>query len=282
MRGKEIHVGWVIHPIKIFIIFMMLIPLQAKERIVALSPVINELVFALDRGEWVVANTKYSTYPPKSKDLPKVGGFFDVSFEAILKAKPTLVIMQQNNIKLQKRLQSFGIGSLVIKVDRLESIKQAILSIGEVVDASAKAKQIVAQIETKLQDIAHITKDKKILMVIGESTKLHKGVFIVGHDLYLNDIIKISGNRNAFASKFIKQPILNNENIIATHADIVIILAPYLKDSKEAIIQAWQAVPIPASQKGNLFVMDKEYISIPSDRIVLFLEDFKKILKRVH
>lgn len=304
MRKKGINVGWMqstlkidlqplinfktslrrwvrTHPTKILIIFMMLIPLQAKERIVALSPVINELVFALDRGEWVVANTNYSTYPPQSKKIAKVGGFFDVSFEAILKAKPTLVIMQQNNIKLQKRLQSFRIKSAVIKVDCLKSIKEAIVTIGGLVENASKAHQIVERIDAKLQSIAKIVKNKKILMVIGESTNLHKGIFIVGHDLYLNDIITASGNHNAFGSSLVKQPILNYENIMATRADIVIILAAYRKASIESIKSAWQKVPIPASKKGNIFIIDKEYAGIPSDRMVLFLEDFRSILKKI-
>jgi len=294
MRVKEINVGWMqstvkvnfrrwvrTHPTKILILFTMLllIPLQAQQRIVALSPVINELLFALDCGECVVANTNYSSYPAHSKNLPKVGGFFDVSFEAILKAKPTLVIMQQNNIKLQKRLGSFGIASSVIKVNRLSSIKEAIITIGQLTHREDRANEIVNQIESKLQEIGNIVTNKKILMVIGESTKLHKGTFIVGHDLYLNDIIEASGNHNAFASKLIKQPILNYENIIATRADIVIILAPYLKSPKEEIIKAWQNVPIPASKNRNIFIIDKEYASIPSDRMVLFLEEFIEILK---
>ncbi|MEA2028147.1 MAG: helical backbone metal receptor [Campylobacterota bacterium] len=305
-RGKGIHVGWMqsivktnlqplikfkfsprrwvrTYPTKILILFTMLlfIPLQAKERIVALSPVINELVFAMDRGDRVVANTQYASYPPQSRDIAKVGGFFDVSFEAILKAKPTLVIMQHNNRKLQKRLKSFGIASAVIKVDRLQSIKEAIVTIGGLVDNSSKARQIVDSMDAKLQSVANIVKNKKILMVIGESLNLHKGIFIVGHDLYLNDIITASGNSNAFGSKLIKQPVLNYENIIATEADIVIVLAPYQKHSPETIKKAWLSVPIPAAQKGNIFIIDKEYAGIPSDRLVFFLKDFREILKRV-
>jgi len=266
----------------IAIIFIcILLPLQAKERIVALSPVINELVFAMDRGDWMVANTNYSTYPPQSKNIPKVGGFFDVSFESILKAKPTLVIMQQNNRKLQKKLDSFGIQSAIIKVDRLQSIQEAIITIGKLVDNQPKANAIMSTIQNKLREIKNITHYHKILMVIGESLDLHKGTFIVGHDLYLNDIIEISGNQNAFGSKLLKQPLLEYENIIATQADVVIILAPYLKLSQKSIKEVWQKMPIPASQKGNIYIIDKEYAGIPSDRLVLFLEDFRQILERI-
>ena len=116
-------------------------------------------------------------------------------------------------------------------------------------------------------------------MVIGDTIDFQKGVFVVGHGLYLHDIIEISGNQNAYASKLPQQPILSYENIIATQADILIILAPNTQYSQETLKRSWSSLPIPAVQKGNIFILQEEYTSIPSDRLVLFLEDFKKILE---
>jgi len=253
--------------------------LQAQERIVALSPAINELIFAMDRGDWVVGNTQHASYPPQSQKVAKVGGFFDVSFEALLKLKPTLVIMQPNNIKLTKHLEAFGIGYALIDVDRLQSIQEGIIKIGELLNNPQGAKGIVERIQTKLKSLQGITQNQKILMVIGDTIDFQKGVFVVGHGLYLHDIIEISGNQNAYASKLPQQPILSYENIIATQADILIILAPNTQYSQETLKRSWSSLPIPAVQKGNIFILQEEYTSIPSDRLVLFLEDFKKILE---
>jgi len=74
--------------------------LSAQERIVALSPAINEILFALGKGSEVVGNTTYATYPEAAKKIPKVGGYFSVSLEKILALKPTLVLMQKNKISL--------------------------------------------------------------------------------------------------------------------------------------------------------------------------------------
>lgn len=260
-------------------VLLMLGLLQAKERIVALSPAINELIFAMDRGDWVVGNTQYASYPLQSQKVAKVGGFFDVSFEALLKLKPTLVIMQPHNTKFIKHLEAFGIGYALINVDRLQSIQEGIITIGTLLRNPQGAKSIVERIQTQLKSLQGITHNQKILMVIGDTIDFQKGVFIVGHGLYLHDIIEISGNHNAYASKLPQQPILSYENIIATQADILIILAPNSNRSQEVIKQAWSQLPIPAIQKGNIFVMQEEYVSIPSDRLVLFLEDFKKILE---
>src|SRR5689334_16313309 len=42
-------------------------------RIVALAPNITELVYAAGAGQYLVATTAYSDYPPQAKSLPQVG-----------------------------------------------------------------------------------------------------------------------------------------------------------------------------------------------------------------
>ncbi|SHO80901.1 Vitamin B12 ABC transporter, B12-binding component BtuF [hydrothermal vent metagenome] len=262
------------------LILISTISISANSRIVALSPVINEIIYALQRDDLIVGNTEYSKYPKASKDKYKVGGFFDVSLEKILYTKPSLVIMQPNNIKLSKRLKLFGIKSQIIKINSLQDIKESILKIGQIVDNSIKAKEIVKNIDKALDSIKNIKKDKKILIVIGEYKNLIKGIFVVGKNLYLNDIIISSGNQNAFKSSRVGQPILNLESIIFSNPDIIIILAHNHKLTLSQIKAPWQKLPINASKNNNIFIIEEEYAGIPSDRLVLFLRDFKNILKK--
>ena len=263
----------------IFFIILFSIYISANSRIVALSPVINEIIYALDRGDLIVGNTQYSLYPKEAKYKYKVGGYFDISLEKILYTKPNLVILQPNNIKLQKRLKSFGIKSELVKINSLRDIKNTILKIGELVDNIPKAQQIVQNINDSLKSIKNIVTNQKILIVIGEYKNLIKGIFVVGNNLYLNDIIIESGNINAIKSNITSQPILNLENIIYSNPDIILILAHNHKLSFLQIKAPWYKLPINASKKDNIFIIDKEYAGIPSNRLTLFLKDFREILK---
>lgn len=267
----------------IILILILSIHIEANDRVVALSPAINEIIYALDRGDKIVANTEYCNYPLASKDKYKVGGYFSVSLERVLKSKPSLVIMQENNRKLSTRLERFKIKTEVVKINRLEDISNTIKIIGKLLGNNIKANSIIKNINQKLKETQNIIKDKKILIVIGEYKNILKGIFVVGENLYLNDIIITSGNQNAFKSSRIGQPVLNLENILATKADIVIILAPYLyknKMTKDDILEPWQNISLPASKNKNIFIIDKDYAGVSSDRLVFFLEDFKKILKQ--
>ncbi|PKN14058.1 MAG: iron ABC transporter substrate-binding protein, partial [Deltaproteobacteria bacterium HGW-Deltaproteobacteria-24] len=104
------------------------------------------------------------------------------------------------------------------------------------------------------------------------------------HEVYLEDIILHSNNKNAYDVPTLAQPTVNLESIIKLNPDIVILLAPYLHQSstsKEELIKAWKSIPINASQKSHIYVVDKEYAGIPSQRVQYFIEDYKKALEDV-
>jgi len=254
---------------------------EYQNRIVTLSPAINEIVYALGSGDDVVGNTQYCTFPKASQSVTKVGGYFSPNLEKILSLKPSIVIMQQNNKKLALRLDKLGVKTKIIQIDRLPHIRNAILELGTLLHKETKAQSIVSDIDKALVDIKGIIKDKKILIVIGHNTSLVKQIFVVGQNLYLDDIINASGNTNALQSKRKGQPILNQENIIATNPDIVILLAHSMHKrglTPADLIDPWKELPVNAGKSGDIYIIDKEYSGIPSDRLVLFLRDFKEIL----
>lgn len=77
------------------------------------------------------------------------------------------------------------------------------------------------------------------------------------------------------------QPILNMENIIATNPDIVILLSHSMKEkglTKAELINPWLELPISAAKTKSIFIIDKLYAGIPSNRLVYFLRDFQGIL----
>jgi len=267
---------------KTILLLLLTLYTYAQERIVTLSPAINEIVFALGSGDEVVGNTQYCTYPKASQSVPKVGGYFSPSLEKILALKPSIVIMQPNNTKLAQKLKKLGIKTKIIPIDRLPHIQKAITELGTLLHKENQAKGIVNSINHALDDIKNITKDKKILIVIGHNTSLVKQIFVVGQNLYLDDIINASGNTNALQSKRKGQPILNQENIIATNPDIVILLAHSMHQrglTEDDLKEPWRELPINAGKTNDIYIIDKEYSGIPSNRLVLFLQDFKKILE---
>ena len=267
---------------KFLLLLLFTINLFSYDRIIALSPSINEIIYALGDGEKIVGNTTYCTFPIEAQSKPKVGGYFSPSIEKILSLKPDIVILQKSSIKLASKLESLGIKTKVVQLTTLEDIKDSIYQIGNILNKQTKAQEILTTLEEKLTQTQNILKDKKILFVIGHNLKLDSRIFVAGQNLYFDDIINQSGNTNAFKSERSGQPILNMENLIATNADIVILLAPFTKQkqlTKEQLIQPWLKLPINAARTKTIYVLDKEYAGISSHRLIYFLEDFKGFLQ---
>ena len=266
---------------KLLLTLLLTIHLYAKERIITLSPALNEIVYALDMGKEVVGNTQYCLFPKETLIVPKVGGYFSPSLEKIVALNPTIVLMQKNNHKLQRQLNQLNIHTKMIQIDTLNNIQTSILELGKRFKQQKSANRIVENINSSLEAIKNIVNNKKILIVFGHNTSLSKNIFVAGQNLYFDEIIKQSGNKNALQSKRKGQPILNMENIIATNPDIVILLAYSLEEkglTREQLINPWLQLPINASKTDSIYIENKIYAGIPSDRLVLFLQDFKAIL----
>ena len=264
----------------IFTLLLLCTVLTAQQRIVALSPAINEILFALGKGGEIVGNTTYATYPEAARRIPKVGGYFNVSFEKIVALAPTLVLMQQNNLALRPKLEKLGIKTEYVQITLLKDLEAGILKIGKLTDTTQKAKQIVSQIDQTLQSLRGILYDKKILIVFGVNFDLKKEIFVSGNHLYFADIIRASGNRNAFDEPTAKQPMLSQEGIIALDPDIVYILGHNVKANEiDKVIAPWLKLPVAAARAKTVYLTTKKYAGMPSQRVMLFMKDFKKVLE---
>jgi len=179
---------------------------------------------------------------------------------------------------LKPKLERLGIKTALVKISSLHDLEEGIVKIGKLTHTEQKAKQIVSQIETSLQELKGILKDKKILIVFGANYDLKREIFVSGNNLYFADIIRASGNQNAFKEQSNKQPMLSLEGILALNPDIVYILAHQVHE-KKTLITPWLKLPITAAQAKTVYVTTKKYAGMPSQRVVLFIRDFKEILQ---
>ncbi len=268
----------------IFTLFIFCMNLMGESRVVTLTPSINEIVYALGMGNSVVANTQYCDFPIESKEVKKVGGYATISLEKIIQSKPTVVIAQNYDEKTLRNLKSLNIKTLVFKTNTIDSIKNTIRTLGKYFKKEQKADELISNIDNSLASLNGITSNKKVLLVIGPRKNLNNQIYITGNHLYFEDILKASGNKNAFFSTSKNQPVVNSEKIINMNPDIIVLLSPFLdgkiKEQKE-LLSNWLKLPVNASINKNIYIVDKLYAGIPSQRVVYFIKDFKKILENV-
>lgn len=257
--------------------------LSANEKIITLSPAVNEIVFALGLGENIIANTQFCDYPEISKSIEKVGGYGSVSLEKVVNLNPSIIINQNYDKKLNSSLKALGFKTLVYKTDSLDDIKFAIKDLGDVFNRQLQAETLNQNIENSLKNIENIVENQKILIVISPQDTLSNQIYVTNNYIYFEDIIKKSGNQNAYQSSLKSQPAINSEKLILLNPDIIILLAPYLKSDKQKddMLNLWKNLPVNASKKENIYIIDKTYSGISSHRVQYLIDDFRKILEDV-
>ncbi len=268
---------------KLLYLLLFLNILSGNERIITLSPAINEIVFALGLEEKVIANTEFCDFPEISKNVEKVGGYGSVSLEKVIKLNPSVIINQSYDKKLNDDLKKLGFELLLYKTNNIEDIKYSIEDLGKRFDKNIEAKNLNENIDKSLESLSGILKNQKILIVISPQNTLSNQIYVAGNFVYFEDIIKKSQNQNAYQSSLKNQPVINSEKIITLNPDIIILLAPYINSIKEQeeMKKMWKKLPTNASKQENIYIINKEYSGIPSHRVKNLIDDFKEVLEDV-
>ena len=66
---------------------------EAPKRIVAMDSAVVEILYSMGEGWRLVGTHDFVTYPPETKDIPRVGGASNLNLEAIAGLNPDLVFI---------------------------------------------------------------------------------------------------------------------------------------------------------------------------------------------
>lgn len=125
-----------------------------SERIVCLAKQYNEIIFALNAQQNLVAVDLSSTYPPAIKELPTVGYHRALSTEGILSMKPTIII-HDNNVGPEQVMQQMEKLEIPMKVfeapgNDIPSTKALITEMGQYFDRAEEAVSLNAKIDREM------------------------------------------------------------------------------------------------------------------------------------
>jgi iron complex transport system substrate-binding protein len=262
--------------IKIFsLLLLFMLSLEAKERIISLSPSITEILFALGAGEDVVATSSYSLYPKEAQNLPIIGGYEKPNLEKIIALSPTLVIGQSYNQSTLENLKKFNIHTLNLNLKTLKGIQNSLVQLAKILHKEPKAIELNANITNAITNAPKAKTPHSVMIVYGLREDLRNATYIAGHEIFFDDIILACGNTNAYTSKLTSQPVLSYENIIALNPEQIIILHSHATEANVDVKKAlenWYILPTRASKNGKISIVDEDYLHIPSHRVALSIE----------
>ncbi|THF87722.1 ABC transporter substrate-binding protein [Deinococcus sp. KSM4-11] len=119
-------------------------------RIVSMVPSTSETVCALGLCDRLVGVDQYSDYPAQLAKVTKVGDLYTPNIEAIVAARPDLVLVSKYS-KLDGPLTQAGITVVAVNPETYDEVFSKILILGKVVNREVAAKALVT---TMARDIA--------------------------------------------------------------------------------------------------------------------------------
>jgi iron complex transport system substrate-binding protein len=235
------------------------------DRIVSLAPNLTEILFAIGLEDEIVGVTLDSDYPPNAVEKPKVGTFWQPNIEAVVAARPNLVITLdfQQQEDLAGRLRRIGYNNLSVNIEKVGDLFTAIEKIGAATGKHTQANDLISSIRTKLQQLATLVGAEAKVRVLWVVQR--EPLRVAGRDTFVNEMIELAGGENAIGPTVHKYPPIGAEQVMACNAEVIIESAMGRQDiegQREMAMQYWSKYQyLPAVANDRVYVIDGDTVS---------------------
>jgi iron complex transport system substrate-binding protein len=249
------------------------------QRVVALAPSITEIIFALGQQNRLKGTTQFSNYPAEAAKLPKVGSYVRLDLERIVALHPDLciAIKDGNPKETIERLQSLNIPVFAVNPRNLETVMQTIQRVGDILNASERAKTLVQTMRGRIQRIdalvASIDQRPRVFVQIGISP-----IISAGTNTFIHELIVRAGGINVAAGKK-AYPHFSREQVLALAPDVLIITSMSRSGAFKKAEADWRRLfGAPAGLDKRIYSVDSDVFDRPSPRLLDALETLTRLL----
>jgi len=232
-------------------------------RIASLNPTTTEVLFALGAGSRLVGRTTYDIWPDSARYVKDLGPGIQPNVEAILAAKPDLVLLyaSQDNRPAAAKIRAAGIATAAFKVDRIAQFDALTRLLGRIVGDSARGALVADTVRRTLDRVRTLVRGKPrptVVMPAWDSP-----LMVIGGGSFMNELVVIAGGRNIYDSTTAPSPSVAFEDIVKRDPDFVL-SGP--ESSPRLRAQAkWNA--LRAVRTGKSLILATELTMRPSVRL---------------
>lgn len=262
-----------------------LVTAEPPRRIISLAPHITEIVFKLGAGDRLVGRTEYCLYPAAALKIPSVGAYLNPDYEKIVALNPDIILMLPNN-DMQQKFKNLGLKTFAHTDETVEDIITTIDSIGTIVHAGKRTREVIQGIRDTLTLVKNPDMDSlelTALFVVGRDAGSLKGLFAAGDETYLSELWRLCGGSNIFSDIPLRYFSVSKEDLIKR--DPGYILEFRVIDPEKAALEIprlrsdWQELPtLTAVKQHRIVIFPERYFLIPGPRITKIAIAFSAII----
>jgi iron complex transport system substrate-binding protein len=242
-------------------------------RIVSLVPATTELLFAIGAGPQLVGRTAWCDYPAEAQQVPNLGDGISPNLEAILAARPDLVVLYNSsqNARVAARLRELGIPALRYHTDALSDVGRVARILGSLSGHARAADSVAAALDTALAaaSIRPGPASPEVLLLVWEQPPM-----TIGRGSFLSELVERAGGRNLFADVSATAGTVSIEAIAVRDPDLILTTA----DGPSAFMNRpeWRAVP--AVRAGRFIKVTGSEFSRPGPRTPSAIRELRTML----
>ena len=205
------------------------------DRIVALTPHLTELLYAIGAGDRLVATVDFADYPDAARELPRVGSGSRLDLEAIRALKPDLVLAWRsgNPLAQVEQVERLGIRVVWSESRRLGQVADELERLGTLVGAEARASAAASAYRARLDGLRARYAGREPVRVFYQFWA--EPPMTLNDDHLVGDALALCGAVNVFGDLPDLAPRVSVEAVVAADPDAIVIGAP------DADVQDWAA-----------------------------------------
>src|SRR5262245_22246855 len=247
-------------------------------RVVSLAPSLTEIAYAVGAGDRLVAVTDNCDFPPEVAGKPRIGGIYNPNFEAILTARPDLVLAttEGNREEHLKRLEALGLALYIVKPTDLPSVFDAIGRVGRVLGQFAETEQLLAALRRDAETVTRAVEGARrprVLYVVWGSP-----LIVPGRDTLLTDLIRRAGGESVSGTEPQEYPRFSMEEALARQPERIV-LGGHGRRSVEEHLRLWpQLRLLTATREGRVGVVDGDLTHRSGPRVIEALRELARLI----
>ncbi|MDT3995759.1 ABC transporter substrate-binding protein [Mammaliicoccus fleurettii] len=247
------------------------------KRIVSLIPSNTEILYELGLGDKVVGVSTVDDYPKDVKNKKKFDAF-KLDTEALLKAKPDLILAHESNQSTQekdlKKLSDAGVK--VVYIDDANSINEmyeTFKQVGKVTGKEQEANQLVRKVKSEINNvIKQVPKEqqgKKVFMEISSQPDIYTS----GSNTFYDDMLNSIKAENIYHDQegWIKT---DKESILKRNPDVMITTSGQNEDEYQKLNNNRDGFEqVKAVKEKHVHALNADMISRPGPRLAKGLKE---------
>ena len=239
------------------------LPVDARfaERVVSLNPAATEAIFAIGADARLVGRSRWDQYPADVVRIPALGDGIRPAVEAVLAARPTLVVLYATaeNRPVADALARAGVRTIALRVDRIAQFHALLRALGVALGAPDRAAAVSDSVKRTLERVRALTARLPVRPTVVWPV-WNTPPMVIGGGSYMDELLEIAGARNVFHDAVQPSPSVSMEEIIARAPQFVVVsekqVATFGADD------SWRA--LPAVQQRRFVRHDPDVTGRPS------------------